>query len=219
MIITLLIHQYISQTQENTIKKETQGKSTSQQQMVPLLVIMQRSKVFAQWQFQKRKKKRKMTGSRSHLMLTSVICEQRNGWGEPSGGVDSLWKHLWESTKGFPPGKGLLISKQVPSVMSSYPIMRLWYVWCSLTLLMAALWYHHDRWDTQLSRLLTSIFHCNADGEHLTSTRKKKKKPGFQHSITTTSWNINEWMGLAGTMELVDKIFPTDWVGCIIMIS
>lgn len=43
MIITLLIQQYITLIQENTIKKQTQGKSTSQQQMATLIVIMQRS--------------------------------------------------------------------------------------------------------------------------------------------------------------------------------
>lgn len=43
LIITLLIHWNISQIQENTIKKQTQGKSTSQKQMVALVVIMQRS--------------------------------------------------------------------------------------------------------------------------------------------------------------------------------
>lgn len=43
MIITLLIHRKITQIQENNIKKQTQGKSTSQQQMVTLFVIMQRS--------------------------------------------------------------------------------------------------------------------------------------------------------------------------------
>lgn len=161
MIITLLIHQYITQIQENTIKKQTQGKSTSQQQMVPLLVIMQRSKVFAysQWHCEKGK------GEASWADLGKKW--KSNGWRKPSGTGDELCKLLWESTKYLSPGKTLLISKQVLSVMSSYPIMCLWYVWCSLTLLMAALWYHQDRWGTQLSRLLTSIFHCTA---------KKKKR-------------------------------------------
>lgn len=59
MIITLLIHQYITQIQENTIKKQTQGKSTSQQQMVPLFVIMQRSQVFAYSQCHHKKNKNK----------------------------------------------------------------------------------------------------------------------------------------------------------------
>lgn len=163
MIITLLIHQYITQIQENTIKKQTQGKSTSQQQMVPLLVIMQRSKVFAYSQCHHKKRKQ-------GAILGWPQWEMKRAMGEPkpSGEVNGLCKLLWESTKGLPPGKALLISKQVLSVMPSYPIMCLWYVWCSLTLLMAALWYHQDRWGTQLSRLLTSIFHRNIEGEHLT---------------------------------------------------
>lgn len=168
MIITLLIHQYITRIQENTIKKQTQGKSTSQQQMVLLLVIMQRTKVFAYSQCHRDKNKREKKISASHLELTSVRNEKSNGWVKPSREVHGYWKLLWESTKGLPPGTALLISKQVLSVMPSHPIMCLWYVWCSLTLLMAALWYHQDRWDTQVSRLLTSIFHWSREGKHLT---------------------------------------------------
>lgn len=128
--------------------------------------------------------------------MTSVRNEKSNGWRKPSREVDGLYKLLWESTKGLPPGKALLISKQVHSVMPSYPIMCPWYVWCSLTLLMAALWYHQDRWDTQLSRLLTSIFHCSVDGEHLTGQgnweRKKTKKTPrlslYKHHVMKYKW-------------------------------
>lgn len=146
---------------------------------------MQRSKVFAYSQCHHKKEK-----TRSHLELTSVRNEKRDEGSKPSRDVDELRKPFWESTKGLPPGKALLISKQVLSVMPSYPIMCLWYVWCSLTLLMAALWYHQDRWHTQLSRLLTSIFYCNIEGEHLSGRgnseskkRRRKKQPGFHCSI------------------------------------
>lgn len=111
--------------------------------------------------------------------------EMKGAMGEakPSRDMDGLCK-LWESTKGLPPGKALLISKQVLSLMPSYPIMCLWYVWCSLTLLMAALWYHQDRWDTQLSRLLTSIFHRDIEGEHLSgrgNRERERKRLSVQH--------------------------------------
>lgn len=157
-------------------KKLTQGKSTSQQQMALLLVIMQRLKVFAYSQCLHRKGK-----TTSHLELTSVRNEKRNDRGKPSRDVDGLCKPFWESTKGFPPGKALLISKQVPSVVPSYPIMCLWYVWCSLTLLMAALWYHQDTRHTQLSRLLTSIFHSNIEGEHICGRSKSESRLSLQH--------------------------------------
>lgn len=190
MIITLLIHQYITQIQENTIKKQTQGKSTSQQQMVPLLVIMQRSKVFAYSQCHHKKRK-----TRRHLELTSVRNEKSNGWGKASREADRLCKLLWDSTKGLPPGKAQLVSKQVLSVMPSYPIMCLWYVWCSLTLLMDALWYHQDRRDTQLSRLLASIFHCSMEGEHLNGQGKWERKitQAFTQTPCHEIW-MNKWV-------------------------
>lgn len=150
--------------------------------------------------------------------MTSVRNKNSRGWGKPSGKGNGLCKLLWESTGEPSPGRTLLISKQVHSLMPSYPIMCPWYVWCSLTLLMAALWYRQDRWDTQLSRLLASIFYCST-AEHLTSQENsEQKQPGF-HCINTTSWNINECMGLAGTVELADKIFPTDWEGYITTVS
>lgn len=229
MIITLLIQQYITLIQENAIKKQTQGKSTSQQQMATLIVIMQRSRMqhlHTHCAIVERKKEKKIEG-KQEAILRWPQREMKRAVGEakPSRGGNGLYKLLWESTKGLPPGRTLLISKQVHSVMPSYPIMCLWYVWCSLTLLMAALWYHRDRWDTQLSRLLTSIFYCST-AEHLAGQgnrewregEEEKKQPDF-HCINTTSWNINEYMGLAGTMELVDKIFPTDWAGYTSMIS
>lgn len=57
MIITLLRYKCIAYIQENPINKQTRGMSTSQQQMVSLLVIMQRSKLFAYSQFHGGEKK------------------------------------------------------------------------------------------------------------------------------------------------------------------
>lgn len=169
MIITLLIQQYITLIQENAIKKQTQGKSTSQQQMATLIVIMQRScmqHLHTHSAIVERKTKKIEGKQDAILQWPQKEMKRAVGEAKPSRGGNGLYKLLWESTKGLPPGRTLLISKQVHSVMPSYPIMCLWYVWCSLTLLMAALWYHQDRRDTQLSRLLTSIFYCST-AEHL----------------------------------------------------
>lgn len=51
--------------------------------------------------------------NKNHLELTSVRNKKSNGWEKPSREVDGLCKLVWESTKVLPPGKTLLISKQV----------------------------------------------------------------------------------------------------------
>lgn len=148
--------------------------------MVSLLVIMQRSKLFAYSKCHHKKKGKR----RSHLELTSMRNERAMGEANPAGkwmGSENFFEGgIYQGSTSW---DGPVDSKQVLSVMFSYPIMCLWYVWCSLTLLMAALWYHQERWETQLSRHSTSIFHCNFEGEYLTGPRQPRKKNAARLSL------------------------------------
>lgn len=84
LIITLLIHRNITQIQENTTKKQTQGKSTSLQQMVTLFVIMQRSRV-------------------QKYLHSQTASMNKESWGRPSRRVDGLHKFLGGSVGGMTP--------------------------------------------------------------------------------------------------------------------
>lgn len=91
VIITLLIHQNITQIQENTIKKQTQGKSASQQQMAVLFVIMQRSRV-------------------QNICILRLLLSKKGKQADPAGestGSTTSWRIRWgrdppvDSTVGF----------------------------------------------------------------------------------------------------------------------
>lgn len=169
MIITLLIHRNITQIQENTIKKQTQGKSTSQQQMVMLFVIMQKScveKIFAYSDSHHRRKKNKIK-TRNEKVETDPAGEWKgstNFLEDPSGAwppVDRSVDFLagdcsYAPMSNYAPAVCLMLSAAING-----PLIV-------------------DRWDSRLTGPSTSIFHCSL-GEHLTHqdgrSKGKKKQP------------------------------------------
>lgn len=167
LIITLLIHLNITQIQENTLKKQRQGKSTSQQQMVALFVIMQSSCV------------------QKYLHTQTAVIEKSNTRtakvevdpvGESTGSTNFLEDPLgvWPPVEGT---AGCLASESSYAPMSNYKTAE--------CLMLSTTINGHlivDRWDSRLSRPSTSIFHCSLGGEHPTGRdswgRGKKKQPG-----------------------------------------